>query len=322
MGAAVLIFGLCGSAHSQTGTLVAMSRTKAGMPLLKSMDVGNDAAPSPPLLTITRDVDEVRVDFVVMDRLGRTVTDLRPEELAVFDDRRPVARLESFHLLDDTPVRLGILIDVSSSGQNLLPTALSGARRFVRKSLRRTDEVFVTTFGQRSQMLQPPTDDVARLDLALATPVAPAYVTALYDAIVTNCRDIEPEGTGVRRSLVLLTDGQDNASMYSWVDAATESVRSGVAVFAVVLHPQERHPGEMLEVVADRSGGAVFYAANAQQVEDAFGKINELLHARYTVTFRAASRTSGFHQLQIVALRRDGLKVSARAGYFSPPTQP
>ena len=60
-------------------------------------------------------VNEVSLIFTVTDKHGRYIPNLNQSDFALLDDQRAPARVNSFHQQINLPLRVGILIDTSSS---------------------------------------------------------------------------------------------------------------------------------------------------------------------------------------------------------------
>src|SRR5580692_4246051 len=107
-------------------------------------DLGADAIP----YTLSLPVDEVNLTFHAADAHGLPVNDLKIDELRVFDNDKPPRRILDFQLLQDFPIRAGILIDSSESMDQRLSVARKISIEFAQQILRQqTDQAFVMDFG-------------------------------------------------------------------------------------------------------------------------------------------------------------------------------
>src|SRR5882757_3819709 len=70
---------------------------------------------SPDDFTVKKKVEEVNVIFTVTDKHGRFIKDLKKDEFSVMDDKRPAEAIRSFAAETNLPLRVGLLVDASSS---------------------------------------------------------------------------------------------------------------------------------------------------------------------------------------------------------------
>src|ERR1017187_10592594 len=79
----------------------------ANPPATSGSDVG--------ITTIRRNVNEVNLIFTVTDKHGRYVPNLQLHDFALLDDQKAPEKVNSFHQQINLPLRVGILIDTSTS---------------------------------------------------------------------------------------------------------------------------------------------------------------------------------------------------------------
>src|SRR3981081_458621 len=84
---------------------------------------------------ITLDVTRVNMLFTVSDKKGRFVTDLNKDEIEIFEAKKPQSILE-FTAETDLPLRIGILIDTSSSIRDRFRFQQDAATDFVNAVVR------------------------------------------------------------------------------------------------------------------------------------------------------------------------------------------
>lgn len=66
-------------------------------------------------------VNEVSLTFHAADAHGLPINDLKLDELRLRDNNRPPRRIVDFRLMQDFPIRAGILVDTSKSMEQALP---------------------------------------------------------------------------------------------------------------------------------------------------------------------------------------------------------
>src|SRR5664279_4312169 len=141
-----------------------------------------------PGYTIRRTVPEVRLQFSVADEHGRLVTSLSPSDFRVFDNQSTVQRIRQFSRLQDLPLQLGILLDVSDSVQKTASREKLATQFFVRQVLRpQTDRAFLMAFAANVKLWQPSTGELAALRQAVDRIQQPGYETNLYAGLFAAC---------------------------------------------------------------------------------------------------------------------------------------
>ena len=101
-----------------------------------------------PGYTIRRTAPEVRLQFSVADEHGQQVTNLSVNDVRVFDNQSAVPRIRQFSRLQDLPLQLGILLDVSDSVQHTSSPEKLAAQFFVQQFLQpQTDRAFLMAFA-------------------------------------------------------------------------------------------------------------------------------------------------------------------------------
>jgi VWFA-related protein len=151
----------------------------------------------------------------------------------------------------------------------------------------------------------------------------PGGGTALYDAIFFGSRDRLLEGApdlgSYRRAMVILSDGEDNQSRYSRLQALEVAQRAEVIIYTISTNIRGvRMPGDrVLQQFAEETGGRYFQPANLSDLDVAFEAINTELRSQYSISYQPSSPRDGkYHEIEIEPQRR-GLRVRARKGYFA-----
>lgn len=292
-------------------------RPPAGSPILN-----NVALTTAPGYTIRRTVPEVRLQFTVADEHGRPVQNLSPDDVRIFDDQAPVAKFQAFARDENLPLRLGIIVDVSDSVKRVLPEEKAAASQFLDRVLRpETDRAFVMAFGGKAEVLQNATNDRPSLMQAVNNARQPGWGTVLYDALYSVClgelsrRD---DGALVHRAIVVLTDGDDTQSLRTLADVVAAAQRNEIQIYALTVHKKGLRPqGDViLQRLADETGGELFVAQSAKELQGAFAEIEQQMRTQYYVSF-PPQPTPGFHALQVEVRAPQNAQVHARRGYYA-----
>ena len=279
--------------------------------------------------TFKAGVDLVRVAAVVRDQKGRFVQDLTAKDFEVFE-AGTLRRITDFRR-DLSGVSVAVLFDVSGSMEGHLPGAREAASH-VLSWLGADDEAAIFTFDTRLREVTPFTSGLKALPEELSH-VVPFGATSLHDAIAETARRAGAR-EGRRHGVVVLTDGNDNASRLTpgQVSAAASAIDVPVYVFGIV--PSIDNPsadtatmsversalaGPLAEL-ASWTGGNVFVASTPGQRSIAARQIIDELRHQYLIAFES-SGTPGWHPLVVRARQKD-LVVRARSGYMAGEARP
>jgi VWFA-related protein len=267
-------------------------------------------------------VPEVRLQFTVADERGRPVQDLSRDDIRILDDESPVPKLQDFARDDNLPLRLGILLDVSDSVKRVLPEEKAAALEFLGRVLRpETDRAFVMSFAANVQLWQGATSDRAGLIEAVNRVHQPGWGTVLYDALYSACLDHlskSDDGMLVHRAIVVLTDGDDTNSLRTLPDVIAAAQRSEIQIYALTVHKKGLRPqgDAILQRLADETGGGLFVAQSAKELQATFAAIEQQMRTQYYVSFPPQS-APGFHALQVEVRTPQNAQVHARRGYYA-----
>jgi VWFA-related protein len=279
-------------------------------------------------------VEEVTVPFIVTDNRNRIITDLTKEDFKVIEEKVP-QEITAFTQETDAPLRVGLMIDTSNSVRDRFAFEQRAASDFLRALLRPgQDQAFLASFDSLAELVQDFTNDLDKLVEGIDS-LRPGGGTALYDAIFYGSRDRMLEGApdlgSYRRAMVILSDGEDNQSRYSRLQALEVAQRAEVIIYTITTNIRGvRMPGDkVLQQFAEETGGRYFQPYNLTDLDSAFDAINTELRSQYSISYRPTTPRDGkYHEIEIDPQKR-GLRVRARKGYFAtvppgfvPPTQP
>jgi VWFA-related protein len=273
---------------------------------------------------IVLDVTRVSMLFTVTDKKGRFVTDLAKDDFQVFESRRPQEILE-FNAESDLPLRLGILIDASNSIRERFKFEQEAAITFINSAIRPSqDKAMVVAFDTSHELVADLTGDQATLARGVRN-LRPGGGTALYDAIFYACRDKLQQDQPrhrFRRALVLLSDGDDNASHYSRDQALEMAQKADVVIYAISTNISriQTDGDKVLKYFTSETGGQAFFPFKVEDLDQSFENIaNELRH-QYNLAYRPEPlKADGlFHEVDLKVKGRKDLVVRARKGYYAP----
>jgi Ca-activated chloride channel family protein len=273
--------------------------------------------------TFGADVEMVRLDVTVVDRDGRFVTNLTESDFEVYEEgrRQPM----STFLREELPVSLVLLVDASISVADRMPLAQAATVRFV-TMLRPEDDVRVTEFNDRVTVLQESTADRGALRTAIAR-ITAGGATALYNALYATLRNLPPAFAGGkqrRRVIVLLSDGEDTASLV-WEEQVLELVRRREAtVHVIALRPEDEganRSARLLRRLSQESGGEVHQPGSIRALDSVYARIGEELRSQYTVGYISTDATHDgrWRNIELRVKGRKDLQVRHRTGYYAVP---
>ena len=310
------------SDSTYTTVMAAVKFTGQSLPSLPEIAVRVDAGPTLAGYTIRRTVPEVRIQFTVADDRGRLMRSLTGSDFRVLDNRSAVSHIGNFSRLDDLPLQIGILVDVSDSVHKTAEREKKAAEYFLQHVLRpQTDRASLLAFSSEIKLWQRSTGERDALFQALANMRQLGYATYLYDSVYRACREQFPAreyGDIAQRILVLITDGDDNGSLHSLADAVAAAQRKEIQIFALSVHsPRFVSDGDgILRRMADDTGGQFYVAGSEKDFPAIFAAMELQMRTQYAVSFQPGEQTPGFHSVKIETAGQQGLRVHARQGYF------
>jgi Ca-activated chloride channel homolog len=275
--------------------------------------------------TITRQVNEVDLVFAVTDRHGRFISDLKQSDFALLDDRKAPERVYSFTQQTNLPLRVGIVIDTSTSIRTRFQFEQQASIEFLLQILKpKTDKAFVMGFDVVPDYKQDWTNNLDALTAGI-NGLRAGGGTALFDAVYSGCRDklleASREQEPVRKAMILISDGDDNQSHAYLDDAIKECQRAETIVYTISTNtsPSRDRGDDILKRIADATGGRAFYPKRLEDMPVAFQSIQDELRSQYALVYKPADfiANGAFRPIYLFCLDRRYV-VSVRQGYFAP----
>lgn len=219
-----------------------MSAHRFLSPLLGLILFGPPAAPqeAPPRVPrYDADVGLVRLSVTARDGKGALVHDLSAQDFQVLEDGVPQGIARFGH--HEAPISVVVLFDKSASmADEKLMHAKDAVINFVR-ALGRDDEVLVVAFSDSIDALGDFGLDARTIEAATKR-IRVRNTTRLYDAAVEAARAIAAGPRKEKRAILILSDGEDNASGAK-LDEAAEALRfAGVPVYAIGIEMDDEQP--------------------------------------------------------------------------------
>jgi len=260
------------------------------------------------------DVDFVELYASAVDRRGRPVEDLRPDEITVLESGQPQA-LRRFEQVADLPMHAAILLDTSSSMVEELDEAERAALRFFSEVLTERDRAAVLTFADTPRVAVRFTPSVEVLAGGLADLEADGN-TSLWDALAFALHYFS--GIRGRRALVLISDGRDSGSRFSYEQILEYAQRTGVEIYVIGMDVPTRPPevGMFLDRLAVETGGRAYRISRAVELGPIYRSIQNELRSQYLIAYQSsAPQDDGFRKIE-VEVSRPGVQLRTTHGYY------
>lgn len=276
--------------------------------------------------TFSTVVKVVNVLATVRDKQGQLVKGLAQDDFTLEEDGQKQT-IRYFSPQSGQPLTIGLLIDVSGSQRTVLAEQRRASRQFLDQVLRSPrDQAFFVRFDRQVEALRDL--DLLEQDTGRTSPEG----TALYDAVVFAARRIA--GQAGRKALIVLSDGYDTSSAASLTAAVEAAQRADTLVYAIRFldrdvfkfqipasqggSPVPREGRKALQRISKDTGGTYFDLDSAETLEKIYARIDDELRNQYSLGFTPVSTRPGYRKLR-VSVKRKGLTVQARDGYFPVP---
>jgi Ca-activated chloride channel homolog len=284
--------------------------------------------PTPPPLSFGTGIEIINLTLSVTDPGGHYVTDLKREDFAVFEDG--IRQELSLYTHEDLPISMTLMIDSSASMDEKLEVAQSAAARFV-KTLRPQDRAAVMQFNERATTLQDFTADATALDAAIKRTSA-SGPTALHNALYVALKELSKQKSTStelrRRAIVLLSDGEDTASLVSDDQVVELARKSEVVIYAISLRPnrsQDRgrlafsQASHLLTELSRETGGQVHFPNSLSELDGVYDRIAEELRTQYNLGYVSSNgrRDGKWRRIVVRTPQREDLQIRHRVGYYA-----
>lgn len=206
-------------------------------------------------------------------------------------------RVEALAGPSETPLTVGLLMDVSDSVHKTLPDLQEAAIQFLRATLGSRDRAFLVSFDSRVRLVQPATSDRDLLEKAIMR-LRPDGLTSLYDAMMLGL--LQFEGVQGRRAMIVFSDGIDRTSAYRAADVKEMARRANVPIHVIEAIPVEENDGALLPL-AKSTGGTAHQLATLDALPTAYEAIQASLRAQFLAFIRTepASRDNEWRKVTV-----------------------
>jgi Ca-activated chloride channel homolog len=317
-----------------SGSSILISITAIGcIPLFLALAGAQSSPGDPPATvvgpsttTILVHSDLVLIPVTVTDGHGRIITGLTKEHFTLYEDKVKQAILH--FASEDTPVSIGLVFDASDS----MAPRLHKAREVVYALLNRAnpeDEFLFVRFSDRADLVTGMTRDREEIRRRMES-LRLGGSTALLDGVMLARNELR-HAHHDRKAIVVISDGEDNASRCS-VSQFKEAMREAdVLIYAIGITdgynsslPNQRLTGSpLLNEIATETGGRLFEVNKLKQLPDIAGKISSWLRSQYLLGYAPNNpkKDGRYRRVQVKLTRPDGfprLHALWRLGYYAP----
>lgn len=272
---------------------------------------------------LTINTDLVTFNVSVTDREGRAVTGLNKNIFNVFDNKT----LQEIHFFsdEDTPASISIVFDTSGSmSEKKINQAKEALASFINTTHNR-DEFFLIDFNSRARLLLDRTRDSDAI-LNKFNLVEPQGNTAVYDAVYLGVEKVM-QGSHPKKVVLLISDGEDNNSRYSYRELRRRLRESEVIIYAIGFGGYYPLKGglngrETLKELASTSGGKAFFPKGQVDMDEAFEQIALEIRHLYSVSYYPNNFLADgkWHRVRVKVNFPKGsplFSVRSREGYFA-----
>jgi Ca-activated chloride channel homolog len=272
--------------------------------------------------TFRTDTRLVILPVSVVNKEGKLVTDLPQKSFKVFENgiEQPIKIFRR----EDVPISLGIIIDNSGSMREKRQKVETASLDLVRAS-NQMDEVFIVNFNDDPYLDVPMTSDIKKMEEGIAR-IDSRGGTAMRDAIDGAMSYVKKEGHRQKKVLLVITDGNDNASNISLEKLVNRAQQNEVLVYAIGLLNEEEHrearlAKRALDSISRDSGGVAFYPKSAAEVDAIALQVAHEIRNQYTIAYSPTVQEmdGSFRQIKVTVNGPGHPQVRTRTGYYATP---
>jgi len=262
----------------------------------------------------------------VVDKNGHLVTNLPKEAFTVYENGAQ-QQVKGFRR-EDVPVSMGLIIDNSGSMRDKRAKVEAASLALVKDS-NPEDEVFVVNFNDAAYLDLPHdkdfTSDIKEMEEAL-TRIDARGGTAMRDAIRMSIDHLKEKAHRDKKVLVVVTDGNDNASVINLENLVRASQQSEVLLYCVGLLSEEEHreatrAKHALNDLSEATGGEAFFPRETSEVDRIAHQVARDIRNQYTISYTPsnAAMDGTYRQIKVTVNAPGHPTVRTRTGYYATP---
>ena len=245
---------------------------------------------------------------------GKPASHLTENVFKILDEGQPVS-IAKFEYVKNLPLSIGMAVDTSGSMQPRMAEAQKAGAQFLENIMKKGDKAFMVAFSEEPQLVQKWSPKLADLHAGLAK-LRADDMTALYDAIVFSLYNFH--GIRGQKALVIISDGMDTKSKFTFEQCLEYARRSAVPIYAIAigLRATEVDVRYKLGKLAGETGGTVYYIETAQDLQKVYDNIQSELRSQYILGFYPAADIKAGSKWREVTVQVNEGKAKTVKGYY------
>jgi Ca-activated chloride channel family protein len=278
-------------------------------------------------------VDLVAFNVVVTDPQQKFVTGLGAQNFTVLEDG--VKQSVSYFAAEQLPLDLAILLDTSASMTDKMPTVHQAAISFA-QTLKPVDRAMIVDIKDATRIMQPLTGDLPAVMSAIRATTAKGG-TALFNGLYLTLKELVKErgsnGDVRRQAIVVLSDGDDTASLVSFDDVMDVAKQAGISIYTITLRSKYlmqaaaqsgrsySSPSDFsMKSLAQETGARSFFPADISELAGVYASIADELATQYAIGYTSTNqkRDGQFRRVVVQVTEHPGARTRTRAGYVAP----
>src|SRR5579862_804595 len=272
--------------------------------------------------TFRADTRLVILPISVSDKSGKLITDIPQKAFKVYENgaEQPIKIFRR----EDVPISLGIIIDNSGSMREKRQRVETASLDLVKAS-NPQDEVFIVNFNDDAFLDVPLTSDIKKMEDGVAR-IDSRGGTAMRDAIDMSMTYLKKEGHRQKKVLLVITDGNDNASNISLEKLVNRAQQNEILVYSIgLLNEEERREARLakraLDAISRDSGGLAFYPKGPADVDAIALQVAHEIRNQYTIAYSPTVQEmdGSFRQIKVTVNSPGHPQVRTRTGYYATP---
>jgi len=269
----------------------------------------------------------VPLNVTVADKSGHLVTNLPQSAFQVFENGAP-QQIKLFKR-EDVPVSMALIIDNSGSMREKRAGVESATLALVKDS-NAMDEVIVVNFNDEAYLdtcqggaTNCFTSDIKVMEQAL-TKIDSRGGTAMRDAIKLSVGELKAKAKRDKKVILVVTDGNDNASTTGLESLVREAQQDDVLVYAIGLLTDEdkreaKKAKRALDLLAESTGGMVFYPKDVSEVDRIAHQVAHDIRNQYTIAYTPSNVAldGTYRQIKVTVKAAGNPVARTRSGYYA-----
>jgi VWFA-related protein len=291
----------------------------------------------PPVADVIRiDSRLVNLNVRVTDQTGKLIPDLNKKDFQIFEDNveQDVVRFEPV----TSPVNVVILLDASGSTHERWKVIKKAAKKFI-DTLSPNTPIAVAAFTRRFMVICDFTCDRKTTKQRIDDTKNLQSGTAFYDAMWAAL-ELFKEVKDQRKAIVVLTDGVDNSlsdedyePRHPFDELFTRIGREEVTIYPIYFDTEfqvvvkwrgsETHDSyvtarQQLNKIADETGGTLFKADRAEDLDGVYQRVASELQTLYSVSYNPADKNYNGNWRNVgVKVKREQAVARTKRGFYA-----